>query len=361
MVTIQEVARKAGVAPITVSRVVNRSGYVADQVRKRVEAAIEDLGYVPNTLARSLRSRRTNMLALVLTDITNPFFTTVAGAVEAAANEAGFMLIVCNTGESEAKEQNYLQALIQRRVDGILLVPAAGQTKAIEFARKHGTPMVVLDRRVTGLKADSVRCDSEGGAYSLGQLLLSLGHRQMAVLTGPAGVSTSDDRVAGFQRALNGDDASARCAVYRGRFTQDSGRAMALEAMRAQPRPTALFAANNFIAIGALNALRELEVEVPGHVSLVGFDDLPAGLVTFPFLTVASQPAAEMGRKGVELMIERLTGGAPRRVREVVLPTSLVVRRSTGLARGMARLRERKDKTARSGRLKEGKNDSSSS
>ena len=330
MVTIQEVARKAGVAPITVSRVVNRSGYVAEPVRKRVEAVIEELGYVPNTVARSLRCRQTKTLALVLTDITNPFFTTVASAVEAAASEAGFMLIVCNTGESEAKEQNYLQALIQQRVDGILLVPAAGQTKAIEFARKHGTPVVVLDRRVAGLEADCVRCDSEGGAFSLGQLLLSLGHRQMALLTGPAGVSTSDDRAAGFQRALQESHAPSQCAVYRGQFTQDSGRAMALEAMRARPRPTALFAANNFIAIGALNALRELEVDVPDEVSLVGFDDLPAALVTFPFLTVASQPAAEMGRKGVELLLERLAGASPKRFRELVLPTCLVVRRSAG-------------------------------
>ena len=167
--TIQDVARLAGVAPITVSRVINRSGYISQETRERVETAIAELDYVPNTLARSLRSRRTLTLALVLTDITNPFFTSVARGVEDTASDAGFTVIFCNTDENEAEEQKYLQVLLQKKVDGMLLVPARSTAKSVEYIQKQNTPVVVLDRRIPQAKSDSVRCDSELGAYQLVQ------------------------------------------------------------------------------------------------------------------------------------------------------------------------------------------------
>jgi len=333
MATLQDVARRAGVAPITVSRVVNNSGYVAQEVRARVEAAVAELGYVPNTLARSLRSRRTNTLALVLTDLTNPFFTTVARGAEDAASDAGLMMIVCNTDESAEEEAKYVKLLVQHRVDGILLVPACDGAEPLRFAQRHGVPVVVLDRRLPGVAADTVRCDSERGARELGELLVGLGHRAAAVLAGPVGVSTSDDRVSGFGAALA--TSGAVCAVYHGEFTQDSGAALVRAALAGEPRPTALFAANNFLTIGALRGLRELGLRVPEDVALVGFDDLPPALVTFPFLTVAAQPAYEMGRLAVEVLLARVRGDqeAPAPTREIVLPTELIVRQSSGARR----------------------------
>jgi LacI family transcriptional regulator len=202
--------------------------------------------------------------------------------------------------------------------------------QSVERIRQQKVPVVVLDRRVPDAQADVVRCDSEGGACELGRLLHSLGHRRIAILSGPSGISTADDRVAGFRRALAAAGAPEGCRVYHGEFTQESGAAMTRQALAECPRPTALFATNNFIAIGALRALRDAGLRVPEDVALVGFDDLPAGLVTFPFLTVAAQPAYEMGRKAVAVLLERLAGDVPEELREIVLPTELVVRRSSG-------------------------------
>lgn len=330
MPTIVDVARRAGVAAMTASRVVNDSGPVSGQVRIRVEQAIAEIGYVPNSVARSLRSKRTDTIALVLTDMTNPFFTTVARGVEDAASDAGLMLIICNTDERDADEQRYVRMLLQRQADGILLVPARSGTAAIKQCLDHATPVVVVDRRLRQRVADVVRADSKGGALELGRLLVSLGHRTMAVLSGPRSVSTADDRVAGFRQALAEEGLAQPPRVFRGEYTIESGRAMARQAVSATPRPTALFAANNFIAIGVLQALDEMNVRVPEEVAVVAFDDLPPAMVAFPFLTVAAQPAYEMGQRSVSVLLDRLSTGPKEKFHEVVLPTQLVVRRSSG-------------------------------
>ena len=334
MANIREVAGLAGVAPITVSRVINNAGYVSAETRQRVEEAIRQSGYVPNTLARSFRWKQTGMLALVLTDITNPFWTTVARGVEDAASDAGLNLILCNTDESASKQDRYLQALAQKQVDGVLLVPVGSAVEPIRFMQKQGVSVVVLDRRLPEPIADVVRCDSEQAAYRLVWLLLNLGHRRIALLNGPAGVSTAADRLAGYRRALAeaGLDPEADI-VYYGAFTVASGHDMACQALAGPLRPTACFAANNFIAIGALKALAEAGLVVPGDMAVVGFDDLPPALVVDPFLTVAVQPAYEMGRKATELLLARMSAQSPPAFCEIVLPAEIVERRSTAPAR----------------------------
>jgi LacI family transcriptional regulator len=180
-----------------------------------------------------------------------------------------------------------------------------------------------------------VRCDSEGGGYQLTRLLLSLGHRRIAVLSGPQGVSTADDRVAGYRRALTeaGLDVDPGL-VYYGQFSLESGYAMTQQVLAVTPRPSALFAGNNFIAIGALRALRDAGLQVPEDLALVGFDDLPEDLVVDPFLTVVAQPAYEMGQRATELLLARLSGEAPEAYQEIVLPTEIIVRQSSGQAVG---------------------------
>jgi LacI family transcriptional regulator len=326
MSTLHDVAKLAGVSPITASRAINNSGYVSEKTRTRVQTAAKKLKYMPNSLARSLRSQRTATLALVVTDITNPFFTLIARGVEDAASAAGFSVFFCNTDESEAKEEEYLNILLQKQVDGILLVPVRNTPGSVKFIHDHGASVVVLDRRISGVTTDTVRCDSEGGAYQLTQLLVKLGHRQIAILTGPQGVSTAEDRVAGYQRALA--EAGLTPLVYHNAFNQTGGYEMTQQALAALPRPTALFAANNFIALGALKALQAAGVRVPEDMAIVAFDDLPPTLVTFPFLTVAAQPAYEMGRVATKLLLERLAGAEAQA--EMVLPTEIVLRQSSG-------------------------------
>ena len=314
---------------MTVSRVVNGSAKVSPGLRARVEQALADTGYMPNTLARSLRARRTDTIALLLPDMTNPFFTTLAHGVETAAREAGFALILANSDEREDEEQRLTQMLLGRQVDGILVAPAGTGAEAIRLCREHRVPLVAVDRRPLGGDADVVRGDSEAGSMDLGRLLVGLGHRNMAVLSGPETVPTAIDRVAGFRQALVGEAGLPEPLVLHGAFTIDSGREMALHAMASLPRPTALFAANNFIAIGTLHGLAELGLRVPEDVALVAFDDLPEAMVTFPFLTVAAQPAFDIGRESVAMLLDRIANPG-RPPREIVLPVELVIRGSSG-------------------------------
>jgi LacI family transcriptional regulator len=331
MATLADVARRAGVSPMTVSRVIRNAEPVSDRTRARVEQAIAEVGYVPNVLARSLRAQRTLTIGLLLSDMTNPFFTTLAHGVETAASAAGLSLLLANTRESEAEEQRLIQTLLERRVDGICFVPAGDGRATIRAALEHETPVVAIDRRPKSRAADIVRSDSFGGARQLGALLTSLGHRVTAILAGPIGVSTADDRVKGFCASIAACPGARPPRVFRGPLTVDGGMDLARAAMDLRPRPTALFAANNFLAIGALHALDQLGIRVPDDVAVVGFDDLPPVMVVFPFLTVAAQPAFEMGQRSVELLLDRIAGRAGR-ARELVLPTQLVIRRSSGSA-----------------------------
>ena len=345
MSTISDVAQRAGVSTMTISRVINNSGYVRATTRQRVERAIEELSYVPNVLARQLRSKRTKTLALIVSDIMNPFFTTIARGVEDVAAPRGFSVMYCNTDESAAKEAQYLRVLIERQVDGVLLVPTRGTGASFRTLRAHQMPVVVLDRRVTDRRVDSVRCDSEAGAHALTRHLVSLGHRRIAVLTGRRTISTSVDRVAGCRRALEEsglelDHDLVRYGLYNvGSLNQADGYKMAREVLAsASPRPTAIFAANNFIASGAIRALREAGLRVPEDMSVVAFDDLPAEWGIDPYLTVAAQPAYEMGRRATELLLDRIAGDPDAAGQAVVFPFELIIRRSSApsLSRALA-------------------------
>ena len=333
MPTIRDVAKHAGVAPITVSRVINDSGYVSHATRTRVEEAIETLGYVPNMLGPSLRFKQTMTLALVLTDITNPFWTTVARGVEDVAQENGYSIILCNTDESKSKQDQYLNMLLRRRIDGIILVPTNSTSAPVYAIQQQDIPVVLLDRQLPDpdLHVDSVRADSESGAYLLTEHLLSLGHRQITMLAGPGTVSTAVDRVSGYRRALVDaglEDASPR--IYWGEFTIESGRDMARQALADTPKPTALFASNNFVAVGAIQTLREEGLSVPDDMALVTVDDIPPAFTFDPFLTVATQPALEMGRQAAELLLGRVTGELETECQHIVLPTQMIIRASSG-------------------------------
>ena len=337
MPTIRDVAKRAGVAPITVSRVINRGSYVSEDTRQRVEQAIADLDYVPNALGPSLRSKRTRTLALVLTDMTNPFWTTVARGVEDTANKHGYHMFIGNTDASDAKQDDYLNFLLQKQVDGFLIVPLRNASPALETFIKRNVPLVILDRRVS-YEVDSVRGDSEGGAYTLTKHLLELGHQHIAIISGAQDVSTASDRVLGYRRGLEEAGLGDAQQVYWGEFDQDTGYELGKQALSATPRPTAIFAGNNFICIGVMRALREAGLRVPEDMSIVAFDDLPLAMTIDPFFTVMAQPAYEMGCKATELLLSRLSGEAAPGYQEIVFPTELIVRRST--ARPPAIVRE---------------------
>ena len=329
MSTIRQVAKRAGVAPITASRVLNNTGYFTAETKQRVEAAAAELNYVPNQLARSLRSHRTYTLALVLSDVTNPFWTTVARGVEDAARQQGYTVILCNTDENEEKQAEYLALLLRKQVDGILLVPARSDPGAVQMIQKQGVQVVVMDRRVPGAQVDVVRGASTRGAYELTHYLLGLGHRRIALLGGPTSLSVSHERLAGYQQAFAQAQLLADPALcFFGEFTVERGQTMTHLALELAPPPTAIFAMNNFIAIGVLKALRQRQLRVPEDISVVSFDDLPDLLVVEPFLTVAAQPAYELGQRATQLLLQRIAEPTGQPYQEIILPTRLIIRHS---------------------------------
>jgi len=332
MATIHDVAKKAGVAPITVSRVINNSGYVSEKLRAKVNNAINELGYVPNVLARSLKSKRTNTIALVFTDITNPFFNILARGVEDTASEAGYNVIFCNTDESQDQEDNYIQLLLQKQVDGILLVPADVNSESINIIRKQNTPIVVIDRNVAHDNVDIVRGDSEGGAYNLTKHLIDLGHKRITLIGGPEKVSTSVDRVKGYQQAMLDHGLDAFIDYYYGQYSVQSGTDLTNQVFSQEIKPTAIFGGNNLIAVGAMTALQELNIKVPDDVAVVSFDDIPKNLIPNPFLTAIVQPPYEIGQKATELLLSRIQdeGESEPAYQEIVFPVKLIVRASSG-------------------------------
>jgi LacI family transcriptional regulator len=254
----------------------------------------------------------------------------MARGVEDVAGASNYTVIYCNTDESEAKEEKYANMLAQRQVDGVLLVPSRGNVKTIQFLKSNDINVVVLDRRVSGEGADVVYSDSKNGASRLTKLLIGLGHKRIAIIAGSRGVSTSEDRVIGYQQALSEAGLGGNELIYYGAFNEHSGYQLANQAMMQNPRPTAIFGGNNFVAMGAIKAIHDLNLDVPEDVSVVGFDDLPEFMFMKPFLTVARQPAYEMGRLAAEILLKRITGEMLEEHREFILPVEIVVRESSG-------------------------------
>lgn len=330
---IRDVARLAQVAPITVSRVVNNSGYISPETRLRVEAAIQELNYIPNTLSQSLRYQKTNMIALIVTDITNPFWTTLVRGVEDACSEYDLSVIVCNTDEKQEKLENYVYLLLQRQIDGLIIVPTEGYNgQMLENLATSRVPTVILDRTLHDRRDFTVvRGDSINGGYLLTRHMLDLGHRRVMMFSGGKEVSTSVERVEGYRRALQeagftvDDD-----LICFGRFTQQSGYQMTVDMLRSvNPRPTAVVTANNFIAFGAQAALEEYQVRIPEDISLSTFDDMPMALNPKPFLTAIVQHPYRMGQIAVQQLTTRLKDGDEVEAEEIVLPVELIVRPST--------------------------------
>jgi LacI family transcriptional regulator len=329
-----------------VSRVVNNAPGVNAITRQNVERAIAELHYVPNLMAKSLRSKQTQTIALLLTDIANPFWTTIARGVEDAAGQRGYHVILCNSDEDPGKELNYIDILLQRRVDGIILAPSTDDKKRLLALKRHNVPFVLVDRWVEDFKTDLIRSDNKTGARELIQHLIRLGHRSIAIVSGPAGISTAVDRLAGYREALRESGIPFRQSlVKQGTYRLDHDHASVAELLDEPDPPTAVFATNNFIAMGILETLRRLGKRVPEDIALVCFDDLPQASVIYPFLTVCAQDAYRMGTLAAELLIERITSRAARRIpRDIMLNTRLIVRKSCGaeLARRATAPSERK-------------------
>ncbi|MDQ5851701.1 MAG: LacI family transcriptional regulator, partial [Chloroflexota bacterium] len=327
MVTIQDVAAHAGVSAMTVSRVINKHARVASGTRRRVEQSISELGYVPNALARGLIQGRTRTIALIVSDISNPFFTEIARGVEDVAQRNGYAVILGNSDESTEKERLYVNAMLSNRTDGLLIAAAGRESrKTLDFLDKRGTRFVLIDRDVEGVQADAVVGDSVGGARMLTEHLIALTHRRIGLVAGPLEVSTARDRLRGYQEALRAHHiALDGTLVVESDYKRQGGyrAAQQLLALPIGQRPSAVLASNNFLAVGVIEGLRAARVKVPEDIAVVCFDDLELASALDPFLTVAAQPARTFGTVATQFLLERLEGTESLPRRKVVLPPEL--------------------------------------
>jgi len=334
-VTMRQIAARARVSVGTVSHVINNSAGVRQEVRKRVLDAIERLGYQPSLLARGLRRNQTTILGMIIPDISNPFFPLVVRGVEDIAYQNSYRLMLCNTDNDAQKEQVYFDELRAYRMAGLIVIPSA-DSRLVPMAAASGgeIPVICLDRCPEGCKGDTVTVDNAEGAYQAARYLLELGHRRIATIAGPLHVTSGVERLKGFKRALREAGVSiAQEYIQEGRFDRLSGYEKGLMLLQFSPRPTAIVAANDLVALGVLAALREMGLRCPEDVSLVGFDDQEIASFTNPALTTVAQPAYQMGARAAALLFERLRGEDVA-AQQVVMKATLRVRDSAAAPGG---------------------------
>lgn len=322
-VTSHDVARLAGVSQATVSRALRRAPNVPAATRERVERAAQALGYVPNRLGRALVTQATGRIAMVA-DLGNPLFSTLLTPVHDALSELGYQTLLFVEDQTRLED---VSGLFDRSVDGAILSTAiAGSSLPYELDR-HGLPFVYLSRISDLVERDSVSADDRGGAAKAARLLIDLGHRDIGAILGPTNTSTSRDREAGFLSELATAGLAVRPeAVVRTDYTTPAGFAAFERLMTLDPRPTALFCGNDWVAVGVLNGAKQRGIEVPRDLTVVGFDDLPVASWPVFDLTTVSNPVKDNAAQAARLLVHRIQSGPKPAFQHVIAPTELVLR-----------------------------------
>ncbi|MGW1272135.1 LacI family DNA-binding transcriptional regulator [Streptomyces sp. NPDC002491] len=327
-VTVADVARHAGVSTASVSRALSGADGVSAAVRERVTAAAQALGYRPNTVARSLRTTRTQTIGLIIPDVVNPFFSELAWAVEEAAHQYGYSVILCNANEETERQDGYIDLMLARRVDGLLLTPVLEESSALRAVERQGVPMVFVDRAVASMDAPVVRADGHAAISQLVDHLVKLGHERIAVISGPPQTLTGRERLASFRNAMRAHSLDLPEELVRfGNFQADSGRRAAAELLDLDELPTAVFAIDNLMTLGVFQEMRKRGLRIGTDVAVAGFDDPPWFQLLDPPLTTVSQPVTRMGALAVDMLMEAIGSGS---VQSHLLDCELVIRQSCG-------------------------------
>jgi DNA-binding LacI/PurR family transcriptional regulator len=328
--TIYDVARHVGVSIATVSRALNGTGQIAPDTREQIDDAVRALGYKPNTLARSLVTRSTQTIALLLPDITNPFYPGLVKGVQDCAHRNGYMVLLCTAEGDPDGEESYLSMLRSRQVDGALVDGLRLSKARIGAFVDDGFPIVSLDRDIDSAVVPLVQVDNRRGARLATEHLLELGHRRIGHVLGVERLRITSDRRQGYEDALSAAGLAVDPdLVVGGAYTEEGGREAIDRLLDIAPDVTAVFAANDLSAIGVLNGLVDRGVAVPDEFSVVGFDDLRIASYVSPKLTTIHQPADEIGTRAAQVLIDLLQGRR-RRQRRIMLEPTLVVRESSG-------------------------------
>lgn len=328
--TIKQVAEDAGVSIATVSRVLTGSGGVSQDLEKRVRQAVRALDYQPNRVARNLRRRMTRMIGVVISDIQNPFFTSVVRGIDDVLHSADYTFLLGNSDEQQSREQIYLATLRAEGSAGIIFAPSSNDGEAYRSIMDTGVPVVAIDRELAGLPIDMVVVDNQGGSRAAVAHLIGLGHRRIGFVGGPRQISTALQRLHGYQQEIEAAGLPLVANLICDADFRQSGGYHAMQTLLQQPEPpTAVFVANNLMTLGVLEAIHAQGLRIPYDMAVVGFDDMAWATSLQPPLTAVAQPTYEMGALAARLLLERLVEPA-RPAQHIVLDTRLMVRSSCG-------------------------------
>ncbi|HVG39941.1 MAG TPA: LacI family DNA-binding transcriptional regulator [Pyrinomonadaceae bacterium] len=329
--TIKQVAERAGVSTATVSRVLSGGGGgVRRELIAKVRQAVSSLDYQPNRVARNLRVRTTKTVGLIISDIQNPFFTSVVRGVEDVIHRAGFTLLLANTDDDQNREEIYLTTLREESVAGLIFVTGNGQSEGFRRLQAARIPLVAIDRVPAGLSVDQVVVANAEGAREATEQFLRKGHRRIGFIGGPPHLNTASERQSGYEQALKTAGVRlTRELIVHGNFRQEGGYQAMRQLLALSQPPTAVFVSNNLMALGALRAIHERNLLIPTEMGVISFDDMPWATSIQPPLTAVAQPTYELGSSAAELLLARMRE-PDRPIRRIVLQTQLMIRASCG-------------------------------
>jgi DNA-binding LacI/PurR family transcriptional regulator len=326
-VTIYDVAREANVSIATVSKVINNTGRISEKTRKKVKEVMRKLDYQPNLMASALMGKQTKTIGLLIPDLANPFFSELARSIEDRGHELGYNLVICSTDYQEEKENKYLTLLLQKRVDGFILASGFENLNKVEELIKDNIPVAIVARDFPMISVNAVALDDFMGGYIAANYLIDLGHKDIAIIA--SNVWSNRERLRGFKHALEEHNLKFRDDFeYITEINVESGKVMTIKYLSNANPPTAIFACNDLVAVGAIQAAKKLGINVPEQLSVVGFDNTIVATIIEPNLTTIAQPIQNMGKEVMDLMVSILNGDKQDITRLTLLPT-LVEREST--------------------------------
>ncbi len=326
---MKQVAERARVSTTTVSHVINNTRVVSEDARERVLAVIQELRYIPSAVARSLKNDRTHTLGMMIPNNSNPYFAEIIQSLEDACFELGYNIILCNSYDDPKKQAAYIRVLMEKRIDGLILVSSGSDEELTRLLADEGIPKVLVDRELDGVSADFIEADHEDGGYQATQYLISLGHRHIACVAGPQNILASAARIKGYQRALReaGLNFNPDYLIYAD-FTSLGGFNAFQHLLALPARPSAIFASNDLMAIGGICAANQVGIRIPDDLSVLGYDDIALASFSTPPLTTIAQPKQAIGRLTAEVLIDRIKHPDVSLRRELI-KSKLVVRAST--------------------------------
>lgn len=329
MATMKQVAEKARVSTTTVSHVINNTRVVSEDARERVLAVIREMRYIPSAVARSLKNDKTHTLGMIIPNNSNPYFAEVIQGIEDESFKLGYNIILCNSYDDPKKQAAYTRVLMEKRIDGLILVASGSDQELNQLLADEDIPKVLVDREVPGVAADFIEADHEQGGYLATRYLIDLGHRAIACVAGPKTLLPSGDRVQGYWRALQEAGIPFREEfLAHSDFTSQGGYTAFQQLLALKQRPTAIFASNDLMAIGGLCAAQQAGMKIPEQLSVIGYDDIALASFSTPPLTTIAQPKHEIGVLTAQVMVKRIQN-AELPLRREMLETKLIVRQST--------------------------------